>query len=57
MGIPVDVARQIDIKMDDGAPNTGKVGVIAGSVSCGGTNYTAYPARSSPCMVTLRNVL
>ncbi len=59
VGIPIDVIRQIDLKMDDGVPNTGKFGIIMTEEDCGGAtlpngyngqNITSYPSPSSVCL-------
>ena len=60
IGIPVDVARQIDRKIDDGKPSSSNFGIIAGQVGCdnaalsnaGNTLLSAYPAPSVVCNVT-----
>jgi len=62
IGIPVDVARKIDEKIDDGKPSSGKFGITAGNndTYCNnsfksGNNQpllTAYPPSSVSCQVT-----
>lgn len=60
IGIPADVARRIDEKIDDGKPSSGKFGIIAGQAMCDNTlaSYnqtqllTAYPAPTVSCNVT-----
>ncbi len=51
-GLPIDVLRQIDLKIDDGIPNKGKFGVAATEIICGAMNVTAYPSPSSRCLAT-----
>lgn len=51
IGIPADVVRQIDDKIDDGKPSSGKFGIIDGDVSCT-TNATVYPNPSTYCRAT-----
>ncbi|MEQ1706629.1 MAG: hypothetical protein ABL867_11760 [Rickettsiales bacterium] len=62
VGIPADVARIIDEKIDDGKPSSGRFGVIAGSsVECdnallseGGLPLiNAYTSPSTVCDVTV----
>lgn len=59
-GIPANAARQIDEKIDDGKPSTGKFGIITGSsAACdntmpsrtGAALLTAYPAPDVQCDV------
>lgn len=51
MGIPADVSRQIDEKIDDGKPSKGKFGIISGDAGCA-DSVAAYPAPSVFCRVT-----
>ncbi len=62
IGIPVNAARQMDDKLDDGKPSTGRLAIIAGeSVACdnaalsssNSTLLSAYPAPSVACNVTI----
>jgi prepilin-type N-terminal cleavage/methylation domain-containing protein len=61
IGIPADVARRIDEKIDDGLPSTGKFGIIAGQTACdnaalsnaGSALLAAYPAPSVSCNATV----
>ena len=67
IGIPADVARRIDEKIDDGLPSSGKFGIIAGSDDVcnnvyGANAYThvlnhplvaTYPAPSVSCNTTV----
>ena len=61
IGIPADVARRIDEKIDDGNPSTGKFGIIAGQTACDNALksanslplLTAYPAPSVSCNATV----
>ncbi len=47
IGLPIDAVFIIDQKMDNGIPNTGRLRVISGDVSCGGNNIASYPAPGS----------
>ncbi len=51
IGIPADVVRQIDEKIDDGSPSKGKFGIITGDSSCA-ANVAAYPSPSTYCRAT-----
>ena len=61
MGIPADVARRIDEKIDDGLPSSGKFGIIAGQVGCDNAGpsvfnqplLSSYPAPSVSCNTTV----
>jgi prepilin-type N-terminal cleavage/methylation domain-containing protein len=56
IGIPADVARRIDEKIDNGLPNSGKFGIISGETGCNNTSgamgSNPYPAPSVSCNVT-----
>ncbi len=51
IGIPADAVRQMDEKIDDGKPSSGKFGIINGDTACA-ANATAYPAPDVYCRVT-----
>ena len=51
IGIPADVVRQIDEKIDDGIPNSGKFGIISGESLCD-DSVTSYPTPNIACRVT-----
>ena len=51
IGIPNNVVRQIDDKIDDGKPNNGKFGIISGDVGCD-DSVTAYTNPDIFCRVT-----
>ena len=51
IGIPADVIRQIDEKIDDGKPSMGKFGIIDGDAGCA-INVAAYPSPSTYCRAT-----
>lgn len=51
IGIPADAARQIDDKIDDGKPSSGRFGIIEGDTSCA-SNVAAYPSPNTYCRVT-----
>ena len=66
IGIPADVARMIDEKIDDGKPSNGKFGVIAGSSSaCDNALLamanlpllTSYPSPDTQCDVVAGKAL
>jgi prepilin-type N-terminal cleavage/methylation domain-containing protein len=51
IGIPADVARQIDNKIDDGKPSNGIFGIISGETSCA-DNVASYPTPDVFCLAT-----
>lgn len=51
IGIPADAIRQIDEKIDDGKPSSGKFGIVAGDTDCA-FNTTAYPSPNVYCRAT-----
>ena len=51
IGIPANAIRQMDEKIDDGKPSSGKFGIIEGDVGCA-SNVAAYPAPDVYCRVT-----
>jgi len=51
IGIPADVSRQIDDKIDDGKPSKGKFGIISGDTACT-DNVASYPSPDVFCRVT-----
>ena len=57
IGIPIKIIHQMDLKIDDGVPNSGKLGIVATDAVCGGAtagglsiNVTSYPAGNSTCL-------
>jgi len=61
IGIPAEVGRRIDEKIDDGNPSSGRFGIIAGEAVCDNTLFShnqqpllsAYPSPSVSCNVTV----
>ncbi len=51
IGIPADVIRQIDEKIDNGKPSSGKFGIITGDTLCA-ANVATYPSPRTYCRAT-----
>lgn len=51
IGIPANAVRQMDEKIDDGKPSSGKLGIVQGDTACA-ANAVTYPAPDVSCRVT-----